>query len=924
MRKASPARVKLPSRREVLVSRFLEMDEYEFTSRVVIPFFEAIGYSKIDYHGGPGEEGKDLICWTADRLGHREVSVAQVKIFRPTRTESDNRNFSGIVSQLSKCVEKRVPHTDGIEYLPSTVYFVTPHAIDTRTLSTRFQAIETLRGGRMKIVDGALIAERLETLAPSLINEICGPEFPLQDALEATLNNQTLMKVLQVKEMRALPEIYTDLDFFLGRASGRTFLRSEFKPRSVIATFQRTVWLQFLRRASLIQRILRANVLGDTPEAVERDYEEQTRKSDEWTKTYSECQRELDVRHKAVLDARQVILVITTVTEKKPVNRAIANFEKKIYAEIGEVRIKLPLPEALAERLLAIPVLTKCLQKHSTEVANYTHCLHRHLTRLQEAQQIQTQRSSPPRFKCRINGEPLVHAFKARREWLKEKVMAFNKRTPAISSLKTFLLETAELFAAVHEAITDETICQTLGIHPTEQSHDESIEYLMSISLHNIFDTGLNLSVLGEAGAGKTTTLQMYAHRCAERHGRKLALFVPAARAVRAWQALNKTKRETLKASTEAGLTQVPRLFDVVQAYIFERVPSVKAETFERMFTEGNVIALLDGVDEAINDAPWLLQATGNAARAYPKSQFILSSRMSGQYLRDLPFQACTLRAFTPRQRTQFIKDWFRRAKKDHSREILEHFKATPILSRVVRNPLLVTLLCTLAENGVPLPTGELRLYEDRQRLLLGYYDVAKGLSRLSTAVADLDRVSSSIALWLHGKHQRQAPIAELYERAALAFHHRLSQPYLVRVIDELIDPCNVLVPMTSDGQCGFGHLRFQEYLSARELLNDRGREIISIMADPWWHDVLLFYAELASSLDWLIISVAGSEVADKAWDTLGHMVKKRSPTEARQLRALMNQLRAPAKEWLEFAEATYERSDDYDGTSEFEEDDDA
>jgi predicted NACHT family NTPase len=87
------------------------------------------------------------------------------------------------------------------------------------------------------------------------------------------------------------------------------------------------------------------------------------------------------------------------------------------------------------------------------------------------------------------------------------------------------------------------------------------------------------------------------------------------------------------------------------------------------MFAEGNVIALLDGVDEAINDAPWLLQATGKAARAYPKSQFILSSRMSGQYLRDLPFQACTLRAFTPRQRTQFIKDWFRRAKKDHSRE---------------------------------------------------------------------------------------------------------------------------------------------------------------------------------------------------------------------------------------------------------------
>jgi flagellar biosynthesis GTPase FlhF len=922
MRKPIRPRVTLPSRRELLVSKFIGMSEHEFTVRVVIPFFEAVGYSKIDYHGGPDEEGKDLVCWTADRLGHRELSVAQVKMFRPTRSDSDNRNFSGIVSQLSKCVEKRVPHTDGNEYLPSTVYFVTPHPIDTRTLLTRFQAFETLRGGRLKIVDGALIAERLEKMAPSLVNELCGSEFPLQGALETTLNNETVMKALQVREMRALPEIYTDLDFFLGRASARTFLRSNFGPGSVIATFQRPGWVQFLRHASFIQQRLGASVLGDTSEAVERDYEAQMERMDEWTREESDCERKLAASQKTVLEARQRILLIMPAVDKKPVNIALNKFEKLMRADLGAPKLDAPKAADLTRRLLAIPGLTKSLKPHTIEIEGYTQCLEQNLAGLQQAQEIQNRRSPPPRFKCSVNGEPLVQAFNAKREWLKAQVTEFNRRAPTVTSLKAFLLETAELFAVVHEAITDETICETLGIHPSEQSRDESIEYLMSISLHRIFDTGLNLSVLGEAGAGKTTTLQMYAYRCAEKHEHRLALFVPAARAVRAWHAFQ-SERDLSNTSKDSEIRPPPALLDIIQAYIVERIPAMKHETLERMFVEGSVIVLVDGIDEAINEAPWLLQAIGNAARTYPRAQFVLSSRMSGHYLRDLPFQACTLRAFTSRQRTRFVKDWFRHARTDYSKAILNHLKATPVLSRVVRNPLLVTLLCTLAENGVPLPTGELRLYEDRQRLFLGYYDMAKGIARLSTAMADLDRVSSSIALWLHGNNLRQAPVAQLYERAAIAFHHRLSQPYLVRVVDELIDPCNVLVPMTTDGQFGFGHLRFQEYLAARELLNDRGRDLVSIMAEPWWHDVLLFYAELANSLDWLILTVAGSKVADKAWDTLGDMVKKRSATEARQLRALMNELRGPTKEWLQFDDSIYDTSEDRDDVSQFEDDDD-
>ena len=108
--------------------------EAYLTIHFINPLLKTLGYTKIDYHGGPYEEGKDIICWGSDELEHTVLAVTQVKKFKPTAKSSGGQNFSEVVNQLQQAIEKKIPNVDGLKYLPTIVYFITPFQVDTRAL----------------------------------------------------------------------------------------------------------------------------------------------------------------------------------------------------------------------------------------------------------------------------------------------------------------------------------------------------------------------------------------------------------------------------------------------------------------------------------------------------------------------------------------------------------------------------------------------------------------------------------------------------------------------------------------------------------------------------------------------------------------------------------------------------------------------
>ena len=250
------------------------------------------------------------------------------------------------------------------------------------------------------------------------------------------------------------------------------------------------------------------------------------------------------------------------------------------------------------------------------------------------------------------------------------------------------------------------------------------------------------------------------------------------------------------------------------------------------------------------------------------------------------------LMPFTKKQRAHFIRKWFGKEDRRLGNKVVSHLERNVELAEVVTNPLHATILAVLAENGLELPHSETTLYEERMRLLLGYYDQVKLVARrIVTRQGLLEYLVRKLAFGLHSRGTREGRKSELVRWVLTAGRRRgerLSEKQAATAVDELIDPCNVLFRMNPDGDIGFGHLRFQEHLAAVELRKNRGVSIGPLVQKRWWRGVLLLYAQMADEIEHIIEELGEYAWGDEARETVNMMIARRPVEEQQALRGLV------------------------------------
>lgn len=123
---------------------------------------------------------------------------------------------------------------------------------------------------------------------------------------------------------------------------------------------------------------------------------------------------------------------------------------------------------------------------------------------------------------------------------------------------------------------------------------------------------------------------------------------------------------------------------------------------------------------------------------------------------------------------------------------------------------------------------------------------------------------------------------------ANLSLQGRMKKETIERAVDELIDPCNVLVPMTEDGKFGFGHLRYQEYLVACELKYNRDVQIDKQIYQDWWRGALVLFSQMADSIEFIFEWLAYSGNYEGANETVRAMLAVRGAEERDELSKIM------------------------------------
>lgn len=226
-----------------LVEKLINLSEKDLTEKVIMPVLKVIKYSKVEYFGGVYEEGKDIICWGYDEFEQIFLAVAQVKKIRLTAVASDDKSFLEVVRQLEQCCEMEVPNVDdGMNYLPTKIYFFTPYPIDTRALMTRFKGYQRLKERQVQVIDGDFLAKQVEKKLPDVFCEFMGDQQLIKDRIVGSLDNKELLNALQFGAYVDLSRIYSDLDFCLGGVSSTEFISYDFVSQQIIFELEKNQW----------------------------------------------------------------------------------------------------------------------------------------------------------------------------------------------------------------------------------------------------------------------------------------------------------------------------------------------------------------------------------------------------------------------------------------------------------------------------------------------------------------------------------------------------------------------------------------------------------------------------------------------------------------------------------------------------------
>ncbi len=258
----------------------------------------------------------------------------------------------------------------------------------------------------------------------------------------------------------------------------------------------------------------------------------------------------------------------------------------------------------------------------------------------------------------------------------------------------------------------------------------------------------------------------------------------------------------------------------------------------------GRLLLLLDGLDEvpreARKDADRLLR---ELSTRWPQTPVVVTTRPIGYRRPGGGFREVELLPLDSARRREFLGRWFGRAKgtpdENRAAEVLEHLEAEPSLRELAGNPLYLTLMALLLEQGTSPERNRTRLYDQVFELLLEGKHRPEGkpmpakkatrgvLRRLGYALTRENRDSEPVAALEERMYQPELDSLRGTLERVPRWRLRSLRPFL----DDLAERTGILGPHDGpDADWRFWHRTFREALAAErleELFLEEGSEAV-------------------------------------------------------------------------------------------------
>ncbi|MEU0738548.1 NACHT domain-containing protein [Streptomyces sp. NPDC006134] len=332
----------------------------------------------------------------------------------------------------------------------------------------------------------------------------------------------------------------------------------------------------------------------------------------------------------------------------------------------------------------------------------------------------------------------------------------------------------------------------------------------------------------GDAGSGKTTLAQWLAVSAA-REGTRVPFLLP------------------LRTLIRTGPLPAPAAFLSAVG-----CPLTPPDGWaERVLAVGRGLVLVDGLDE-IPEADrhttrdWLRGLLG----AFPRNRWLLTTRptaVRADWLAREGFLELSLAPMGRAEVATFVHRWHEAADApEYEQPLLDSLHTKRDLARLATNPLMCGLVCALhRERRGYLPTGRKELYEAALTMLLARRDRERGMGTVEhpglgeEAQRDLLQ-RLAYALVLSGRTEMTLGTAEaVVERALPTLAPAAGRGDAAAVLRALLLRSGVL-RKPAEGVLDFVHRTFQDYLAARNAVEQGHLDVLTSRADDaQWEDVI-------------------------------------------------------------------------------------
>ena len=249
---------------------------------------------------------------------------------------------------------------------------------------------------------------------------------------------------------------------------------------------------------------------------------------------------------------------------------------------------------------------------------------------------------------------------------------------------------------------------------------------------------------LGGPGSGKTTMIRyLTAKLITDRDSTIFPVFV--------------SLREYIKLKSAENTS----ILEFISNYYASHDLEISSGFFEKYLSAGGCVVMFDGLDEILNDQDRIeaaMKIEQFAASYGEGNTIIVTSRIPSYRLAQLTgFEHYTLEQFQNTQISDFIRKWFQTVEENADcqtggQELVSMLSKDSNLLSLSTNPLMLSLICLISLQGIPLPKRKGDLYDICIRTLCSSWEAKKGFSGLLSDPQEFEAIKKLGFLFLERK----------------------------------------------------------------------------------------------------------------------------------------------------------------------------